>query len=100
MVLIVAQLILCPVFVFLYSCQRAPKGRYVVFKVHVSISLLTPLDSETGDVDRFSQDNVDDDDDEEYKRGENATLPRTRLNVEQIGITNACLHTAAGIMVD
>ena len=31
------------------------------------------------------------------KGGENATLPHSSLNIEHIGISNACFHTAAGI---
>ena len=73
-------------------------GRNVICEDQVSQPLLAPLDSKTGVVHRFSHDKIDDD--EEEKRGENATLPHSSLNVEHLGISNVCFHTAAGIKVE
>ena len=80
---------------FLYSCQRATNGRNVICEVQVSQPLLAPLDSKTGVVHRFSHDEVDGD--EEEKRGDNATLLLSSLNVEHLCISNACFHTVPGI---
>ena len=52
-------------------------GRNVICEVQVSQPLLAPLDSKTGVVHRFSHDKIDDD--EEEKRGENATLPHFHM---------------------
>ena len=32
--------------------------------------------------------------------GENATLPHSCLNVEHLGISNVCFHTATGVNVE
>ena len=77
---------------FLYSCQRVTNGRNVICEVQVSQPLLTPLDSITGFIHRFSHDKVDGD--EEEKGGENTTLPLSSLNVEHLCISDACFHTA------
>ena len=72
-------------------------GRNIVCEVQGSQPLLTALDSKTGIVHRFSHDKVDGN--EEKKRGEDATLPHSSLNVEHLCISNACFHTAAGVNV-
>ena len=73
-------------------------GRNVICEVQVSQPLLAPLNSKNGIVHRFSHDKIDDD--EEEKRGENATLPHSSLNVEHLCISNVCFHTAAGVKVE
>ena len=82
----------------LYSCQRVTNGRNVICEGQVSQPLLAPLDSKTGVIHRFSHDKVDGD--EEEKRGENATLPHSCLNVKHLGISNAFFHTASGVKVE
>ena len=84
--------------VCLYSSQRVTKRRYVVFKVMVRQPLPTPLDSKTSIVRRFRRGKVDYD--EEAKRLENETLHRACPNIEHLYITNACIHTAAGMKVE
>ena len=77
----------------LYSCQRVTMCRYVSCKVQISDPLLAPFDSQSGIARRFSHDKLEYD--EKEKLGEIATLPQACVIVEHLGITNACLHTAA-----
>ena len=75
---------LCPsclvVCYFLYYCQHVTKRRDVICKVHISQPPVTPLDSKTSVVHRFSLDKVDVDEEEKNWRECNPGLPLAGLN--------------------